>query len=70
MALSDKAKDALGIATGMLELVSQKEPRLKALPIEAISQVLANLIAPYLTDKVDIEEGEIEIGEGGEVEVT
>lgn len=70
MALNDATKEALGIATGMLELVSQSEPRLKAIPIEALAQILANLIAPYLTDTVDIEEGDIEIGEGVEVEVT
>tara|TARA_R100000388_G_scaffold26233_1_gene20430 strand:- start:1441 stop:1662 length:222 start_codon:yes stop_codon:yes gene_type:complete len=69
MALSDATKFALGIATDVLETVSAKEPRLKAIPVETLAGLLANMLAPYVTDKVTVEEGSMEIGEGVEVDV-
>ena len=68
MALSDAAKFALGIATDVLETVASKEPRLSALPVDPLAGMLASMLAPYVPDKVVVEEGTMEIGEGVEVE--
>lgn len=69
MALSDEAKSALGIATKVVEAVSEADPRLKSIPTETIIHFIVQIIEPYLTDNVKIAEGSMEIGEGVEVDV-
>lgn len=56
MALSDEAKSALGIATKVVEAVSEADPRLKSIPTETIIHFIVQIIEPYLTDNVKIAE--------------